>query len=171
MQKLTVICLLSLFALASAHAAETAAPLERAKPAASGQTAAPIAPAPSPAVPATPPAVPMGQAPTPAAPISTEKKGKGACREDMRILCAGVEKGGGRMMKCLNEHADQLSPDCKAARARKKEIRREIKSNCQADIQRLCSGAKRGGALLDCLASNTPQLSPGCAKVLGNQAD
>jgi hypothetical protein len=38
-----------------------------------------------------------------------------ACRQDVQTLCADVQRGGGRIMECLNSHADKLSPDCKAA--------------------------------------------------------
>jgi hypothetical protein len=38
-----------------------------------------------------------------------------ACRADHEKYCADVEKGGGRVMKCMREHAGQLSPGCKSA--------------------------------------------------------
>jgi hypothetical protein len=40
-----------------------------------------------------------------------------ACEADIKTLCAGVERGGGRIMLCLREHRDQLSESCKAALA------------------------------------------------------
>ncbi len=43
-----------------------------------------------------------------------------ACRDDYRTLCSGVQPGGGRIMACFRQHADQLSGGCidalKAAR-------------------------------------------------------
>jgi hypothetical protein len=38
-----------------------------------------------------------------------------ACQPDRQKYCAGVEKGGGRIMACMKEHAAQLSPGCKSA--------------------------------------------------------
>jgi hypothetical protein len=36
------------------------------------------------------------------------------CREDAKKVCAGVERGEGRIVKCLRENTDKLSPSCKA---------------------------------------------------------
>jgi len=38
-----------------------------------------------------------------------------ACKQDVQTLCADVQRGAGRIMQCLNSHADKVSPDCKAA--------------------------------------------------------
>jgi hypothetical protein len=49
--------------------------------------------------------------------------GRGACREDVQKLCAGVERGGGKIRECLTSNMDKLSDACKAnveARAAKK---------------------------------------------------
>jgi hypothetical protein len=40
-----------------------------------------------------------------------------ACKADRQTYCADIEKGGGRVMKCMKEHADKLSPSCKDALA------------------------------------------------------
>jgi len=40
-----------------------------------------------------------------------------ACAADRQTYCADVEKGGGRIMKCMKEHADKLAPACKEALA------------------------------------------------------
>ena len=48
--------------------------------------------------------------------------GRGACREDVQKLCAGVERGGGKIRECLSSQMDKLSDGCKAmveARAKK----------------------------------------------------
>lgn len=37
------------------------------------------------------------------------------CRSDYDRLCKGVMPGGGRVVACLAEKADSLTPDCKAA--------------------------------------------------------
>jgi acetyl esterase/lipase len=38
-----------------------------------------------------------------------------ACRGDYGRLCPGVKMGGGRIIACLNEHAAELSEQCRAA--------------------------------------------------------
>ena len=38
-----------------------------------------------------------------------------ACKADRQTYCADVEKGGGRVMQCMKDHADKLSPSCKEA--------------------------------------------------------
>ena len=40
---------------------------------------------------------------------------RGACRADIEQLCASVQPGGGRIVQCLREHQDRVSPDCKSA--------------------------------------------------------
>jgi len=38
---------------------------------------------------------------------------RGACREDVQKLCAGIERGGGRILDCLAGQKDKLSDDCR----------------------------------------------------------
>jgi cysteine rich repeat protein len=35
-----------------------------------------------------------------------------ACAADIKVACASVKPGGGRIIACMREHADQLSPGC-----------------------------------------------------------
>jgi len=37
-----------------------------------------------------------------------------ACGADIQKLCAGIEPGGGRIMKCLMDKKDQASPGCQS---------------------------------------------------------
>lgn len=57
-------------------------------------------------------------APAPAAPAAAPA-GKGhalaACRPALDALCANVEKGGGRKIKCLKDNEAKLTPECKTA--------------------------------------------------------
>jgi polyhydroxybutyrate depolymerase len=39
---------------------------------------------------------------------------RATCGEDVRRLCAGVPRGDGRVMQCLANYRNQLSPDCRA---------------------------------------------------------
>lgn len=36
------------------------------------------------------------------------------CKDDVNKVCAGVERGEGRIIKCLKANAEKLSPACKA---------------------------------------------------------
>lgn len=40
-----------------------------------------------------------------------------ACTPERERLCRGIEYGGGRIIKCLDEHASELSEACKAAKS------------------------------------------------------
>lgn len=42
---------------------------------------------------------------------------RGNCSEDVRRLCAGVARGEGRVMQCLESYLNQLSPACRASLA------------------------------------------------------
>jgi Cysteine rich repeat len=38
---------------------------------------------------------------------------RGACREDVQKLCAGIERGGGHILECLAGQKDKLSEECR----------------------------------------------------------
>lgn len=40
-----------------------------------------------------------------------------ACKADRDTLCRGIERGGGRIARCLKDNADKLSPACSSAMA------------------------------------------------------
>jgi hypothetical protein len=40
---------------------------------------------------------------------------RAACADDFKRLCSGVTPGGGRIIACMREHEDELSPGCAAA--------------------------------------------------------
>src|SRR5215475_15136460 len=39
---------------------------------------------------------------------------RAACNAELQQFCAGVQPGGGRMLACLKEHRDQVSPACRS---------------------------------------------------------
>ena len=53
------------------------------------------------------------------------------CAEDIQKFCKDVQPGGGRIAKCLKEHACDLSPACKEKCAANEEIRGQKKSGEQ----------------------------------------
>ena len=42
---------------------------------------------------------------------------RAACAADVRTLCAGVQRGGGRIIQCMQDQHEQLSEGCKNALA------------------------------------------------------
>ena len=38
-----------------------------------------------------------------------------ACAPDIRAHCANVQRGGGRILACLQQHSEKLSPACAQA--------------------------------------------------------
>lgn len=37
------------------------------------------------------------------------------CETDVKKLCAGIQPGGGRLLQCLKEHKDEVTPPCQAS--------------------------------------------------------
>lgn len=48
---------------------------------------------------------------------------KKACEGDVKQFCNDVQPGGGRIINCLKQHENELSPSCKNAFAQKKQGR------------------------------------------------
>jgi hypothetical protein len=48
----------------------------------------------------------------PTAAFAQTAQQKAACRADYRKFCTGVMPGGGRLIKCLSKHTNDLTPDC-----------------------------------------------------------
>lgn len=48
-------------------------------------------------------------------------EGPSACRADIQAFCKDIEPGGGRIMKCMAAHKDDLSDRCKGFMTEKRE--------------------------------------------------
>lgn len=91
--------------------------------------------------------------------------GEGPCAKDAETLCPGIQHGDGRLMKCMREHQDKLSPECKAQHEKMKAAFGEVKEACHDDIAKLCADVKPGkGRIMACMRSHREQLSEGCKK-------
>ena len=86
-----------------------------------------------------------------------------ACRPDCMRYCRGVPFGGGRVLRCLNGHVDQLSQPCFQALALRGLATAGALRICSRDYERLCPGVplERDRAIA-CLLERVPELSPVC---------
>jgi hypothetical protein len=153
-----------------------------------GTAAVPAAaPAAAPAAPAAPP--PAASAQVQDAKVNAKdmgmgmKKGHGphgggammgpACKADLEKLCAGVQPGEGRLIKCLKEKESQVSAECKASwdkmKDERKDRRQEMRAACSSDVEKHCPGMKPGdGKLMKCMKEKEAQLSEGCKSAMSS---
>ncbi len=93
------------------------------------------------------------------------------CKADYEKLCGDVKPGGGRIMECLKEHKDELSPECKTFLENKKaeimEKVQHVQEKCKSDVDKLCSGVEPGGGrILKCLLQHKDELTEDCRNAL-----
>jgi len=97
-------------------------------------------------------------------------QGQGPCADDLQMFCKDVQPGGGRILKCMKEHENDLSPTCKQHVAQMKEKAKEAKQACQDDVMKFCSDVQPGhGRILKCLKAHETDLSPECKSQLGSR--
>ncbi|MEQ1698228.1 MAG: hypothetical protein ABL901_20550 [Hyphomicrobiaceae bacterium] len=106
-----------------------------------------------------------------------------ACRGDMKALCGGVARGGGRKFACLKENQSKLSAACQGAiqtvleqhgmgGGKRGHAPRGGKAMaaCRADIASVCAGVEKGnGAVGLCLRENAAKLTLPCQGVLAER--
>jgi hypothetical protein len=97
-----------------------------------------------------------------------------ACKADIEKFCSEVQQGRGRIVRCLNEHTDELSADCKGFMATRRkaahEARRQqgrqragLRAACQADIEKFCKQAiGKPDQMAECLRTHQKELSDPC---------
>ena len=85
------------------------------------------------------------------------------CADDAARLCQGVKPGGGAIVRCLNEHSSELSPECKEDMAKAKEKVKDFAEACAGDARNFCKDAKPGGGrIVRCLKQHESELSAEC---------
>jgi hypothetical protein len=85
------------------------------------------------------------------------------CAADAAKLCAGMQPGGGAMGKCLQEHSNDLSPECKETMGKMKGKMQDFKQACKDDAAKLCKDTKPGGGkIVQCLKQHEGDLSAAC---------
>jgi hypothetical protein len=97
---------------------------------------------------------------------------RAACMDDYLRLCRGTPMRRGRVILCLNRHADQLSQGCfQALTIRGLAFAAALKA-CRPDFERFCGGAPLNmRRTLICLQQNADALSPACRKALTDDDD
>lgn len=85
------------------------------------------------------------------------------CSETIKQYCSDVVPGGGRIMKCLNEHQEAQSIACKDWVADQQKSLEELKSACGEEIALLCRIDPSSGInLFFCLNDNYTGLKTAC---------
>ncbi len=91
----------------------------------------------------------------------------GPCGETTTKYCKDVIPGGGRIMKCLNDHRDDQSLACKDWIADQQKSLEELKSACFEEIAKLCRfNPPDGISILQCLDDNYAGLKLDCREKL-----
>lgn len=85
----------------------------------------------------------------------------GNCGPDVEKFCKGIAPGRGRLLRCLEGHAPQLSAPCKAAIGVRTLSSSE--SACHDDVVKFCKDAAGDrDKVKKCLQSHAAQLSDTC---------
>jgi hypothetical protein len=89
------------------------------------------------------------------------------CAADAEKLCKGVEPGQGRILSCLKEKWDEVSPECQAYVASElqeaKAKQESIEQACGKEVKEYCKDVQAGqGRVLNCLKEHEASLSEEC---------
>ena len=83
------------------------------------------------------------------------------CEGDIAKFCKNVERGEGRILRCLNLTEENLTPACKNQLAQIKNAVEEVQKACADDYAIFCSSLLPGqGRIAECLEKNQNILPP-----------
>ena len=86
-----------------------------------------------------------------------------ACAIDIKLQCAGVRPGEGRIRACVREHMKDLSAPCRTLLVKGAGTAKA----CAADVKTHCADVKRGGGrIVECLKAHLDQVSATCKDAL-----
>jgi len=98
--------------------------------------------------------------------IAEFREGAQACEADAQKLCPGMKPGAERR-QCMQQHKDEVSPECRELFSRVVEQHGalgEAVRACRADAKTFCKDVKPGeGRMAECLRQHKAELSPDCA--------
>ena len=89
------------------------------------------------------------------------------CEADARRLCAEVQPGQGRMMRCLRDNESFLSQSCQGAMNQLRLVRSGVQASCAGDVGRFCKMVPEGaGRIIACLREHEKELTSDCRDVV-----
>ncbi|HJV36253.1 cysteine rich repeat-containing protein [Geomonas sp.] len=90
-------------------------------------------------------------------------QGVPACGEEIEKFCSHVVPGKLGLALCLQEHRDELGPECQAKVDKAMAKVEQARKICGPDLAKFCAGVKPGeGRLLLCLSGKRSELAPEC---------
>ena len=82
----------------------------------------------------------------------------GACLNDAKKLCPGVQAGGGKIRECLKTNLKGLSERCQTV-----VLKAVIAKACADDVKKLCAGIEPGeGRIEACMKAHVADVSDAC---------
>lgn len=87
----------------------------------------------------------------------------GPCKDDIEKFCKDVKPGQGRILTCMREHENELSPVRKDHVLATREKAQCFVKACKGDISKYCQDIKPGcGRIINCLRQHESELSVDC---------
>jgi hypothetical protein len=94
---------------------------------------------------------------------AADARAAGPCAKDAAKFCKGVKLGQGRLIRCMWQHRDELSPACQEKARQDWEKAMEVSADCAEDAKKFCQGIiPGGGRIIACLMSHEAELAPAC---------
>src|SRR5262247_1535849 len=96
------------------------------------------------------------------------------CGGDIGKYCKGVNLGGGRLVRCLQQKGEAVSSGCRASMVAlgtllttREQARAAVPRVCDADIRRVCAGVQAGdGNLMECFYKARQNITPQCRQMV-----
>jgi hypothetical protein len=90
----------------------------------------------------------------------------GACLNDAKAQCPGVQPGGGQIRQCLRMHVRDLSDECKDVLLKAVNV-----MACAPDVKEFCAGTQPGGGAIEaCMRAHVADVSDACKVAMANAA-
>ncbi len=87
------------------------------------------------------------------------------CAKEIATYCKEIKPGGGRLLNCIKEHKNDLSPACREKFASVEKQLKEAQEACSSDIDKFCKDIQPGeGRIIRCLREHAQEISPGCSE-------
>jgi hypothetical protein len=89
------------------------------------------------------------------------------CEGDIAKFCKNVERGEGRILRCLTLSEEKLTPACKKQLVNINNAVAEVQKACADDYAIFCSSLLPGqGRIAECLEKNQKIIAPKCKAIL-----